>query len=58
MCQIKNKKKGHFFFKDKNNIYFGCFINQSEKSDTLNYLLKKIKFKSRKDLDEKCLEVK
>ncbi len=55
---IKEQKKGAFFFKDKNNIYFGCFINQSEKSDTLNYLLKKIKFKSRKDLDEKCLEVK
>jgi hypothetical protein len=55
---IKEQKKGAFFFKDKNSIYFGCFINQSEKSDTLNYLLKKIKFKSRKDLDEKCLEVK
>jgi hypothetical protein len=55
---IKEQKKGAFFFKDKNSIYFSCFIKQSEKSDTLNYFLKKIKFKSRKDLGEKCLEVK
>ena len=55
---MNEQKKGAFIFKDKNNTFFGCFTKQSEKSDTLNYLLKKIKFKNKKNLGEKCLEVK
>jgi hypothetical protein len=55
---MNEQKKGAFIFKDKNNTFFGCFTKQSEKSDTLNYLLKKIKFKNKRDFGESCLEVK
>lgn len=52
------QKKGVFLFKDKNKTYFGCFIKQIDNSETLDFLLKKIKFKNRKDLGEKCLVIK
>jgi phosphatidylserine/phosphatidylglycerophosphate/cardiolipin synthase-like enzyme len=50
----EEKEKGSFFIFDDKNLYYGCFT-QSGKSDTLNYLLNKIKFKLKKDNGEDCL---